>query len=67
MIELEQAIADIQEARLTHVHWAEHFERHPEAEKDYIETGEWDSAKIHREWEAKYDRVLIMLERLRTL
>lgn len=59
--ELEQAIADMRSARLSHVHWAEHFEQHPEEEQRYVETGNWDSAEIHRIWVAKYDGVIRLL------
>lgn len=61
--QIVQAITDIQEARLSHLHWAEHFEAHPEAEKQYESTGEWDNAKVHREWVEKYDNVLAILAR----
>lgn len=61
--QIVHAITDIQEARLSHLHWAEHFEAHPEAEKQYESTGEWDNAKVHREWIEKYDNVLAILAR----
>jgi len=59
--ETAKAIADMREARISHVHWAEHFEAHPEEESRYAQTGEWDTAEIHREWVAKYDRVINLL------
>jgi hypothetical protein len=59
--EIEQAIADIQEARKSHLNWAEYFEQYPEAETQYFETGEWDTAKTHRAWVEKYDRVIRLL------
>lgn len=63
--ELQQAIADMEEARQSHENWADYFERFPEVEKSYLETGEWDSGKVHREWVEKYDRVLSILKKLK--
>lgn len=54
-------ISAMREARLTHVHWAEHFEQHPELEKQYVETGEWDTAQEHRRWVGIYDAVIAVL------
>jgi hypothetical protein len=61
MSEVQQAVSDIQAMRQTHVDWAEHFEKHPEIEKQYLATGEWDDAKEHRRIIASYDRVIRLL------
>jgi hypothetical protein len=51
----------MKEARDTHLHWAEHFEAHPELEMEYVASGEWDSAETHRKWEAIYNDVITLL------
>lgn len=56
-----EAIADMEEAQLSHLHWAEHFEKHPELERQYEATGEWDTAQVHRAWVAKYDKAIRLL------
>lgn len=59
---LNEALIDyMKEARLSHLNWAEHFERHPESEKQYAETREWDTAEVHRKWVAIYDDVIVRL------
>jgi hypothetical protein len=62
MSDLEKAISDLQHFRKTHVDWAEHFEKHPELEQQYIAKGEWDDAKEHRRIVACYDNVLACLD-----
>lgn len=61
-MDIEQAIIDIKHFSQTHVDWAEHFEKNPEIEKEYLKTGEWSSAIQHREIVEKYDNVLKILE-----
>lgn len=62
--DLTTAIADMEFMRRTHLQWAEHFERHPEIERQYVATGDWDDAAEHRRIVAKYDRVLGILRSL---
>uniref|UniRef100_A0A6M3IXS5 Uncharacterized protein n=1 Tax=viral metagenome TaxID=1070528 RepID=A0A6M3IXS5_9ZZZZ len=56
------AINDIEKMRRTHIQWAEYFEKYPDIEKKYIETGEWDNAKEHRNLVKQYDNVLNILK-----
>lgn len=60
--EVEQIVRDLRMLRESHVGWAEHFEAHPELEKQYIETGEWDDAIEHRRIIGVYDRVIVALK-----
>ena len=62
MDDIKQAIIDMEEDRKSHADWAKYFEQHPEIEAQYMKTGEWDDAKIHRKWVEKYDRVLLLLK-----
>jgi hypothetical protein len=48
-------------AQESHRGWADHFERHPELEKLYLKTGEWDDAQTHRKFEKMYGRLLALL------
>jgi hypothetical protein len=62
IMDVKQAIIDIEHFNKTHIDWAEYFEKNPEKEKEYLETGEWSSAKEHREIVSKYGNVLKILE-----
>lgn len=62
MGDVSKAIADMEMMRKTHVDWAEHFERHPEVEAQYVATGEWDDAKEHRRLVSMYDNVISCLK-----
>jgi len=61
---IQKAITDIEKMRKTHIQWAEYFEKHPDIERAYIGTGEWDSAKEHRNLVKQYDNVLNILKSL---
>ena len=60
--EIQKAIVDIEKMRGTHIQWAEYFEGNPDIEGAYIGTGEWDSAKVHRDLVKQYDNVLNILK-----
>ena len=63
MSELEQALADIRLARQSHVDWAEYLDATPERAREMRPQAEVaGSADYHRDWVAKYDRVLRLLE-----
>ena len=62
--DIQVAIRDINMMRKTHIDWAEYFEANPNIEKRYIETGEWDTSKEHRNIITKYDNVLDILNQL---
>ena len=51
------AIADIREARQSHVDWADWLEEHPEDDSSQV-----GDAPYHREWVTKYDNVLSVLD-----
>ena len=55
------SIKDVYEMRLTHEQWAAYFENNPAIEKRFVKTGDWDSAKIQREFVVKYDKILVLL------
>ena len=62
--DIQISIRDINMMRQTHIDWAIYFETNPDIEKEYIKTGEWDTAKEHRNIIAKYDNVLGILKQL---
>ena len=62
MKDISKAIESIRRFRETHLRWAEYFEANPDVEKEYVDTGEWDSAKEHREIIETYDVVLASLQ-----
>ena len=63
--DLQESIDDIVAMRRSHINWAKYFEANPDIEKEYIATGKWDSAKKHRDYVKKYDKVLIYLNSLK--
>ena len=58
---IRKAIKDIKAMQKTHKHWAKYFEKHSAIEKEYIATGEWDTAKEHRKIIKQYENVLNIL------
>jgi len=62
-----KAIDDITKMRKTHIQWAEYFEKYPNIERKHIETGEWHSAKEHRDLVKQYDNVLNVLTGILTI
>ncbi len=60
----KQATRIMAKYRDIHVQWAEHFERNPEIEKEKVATGEWDTAKKHRELAREYDQVISLINKL---
>ncbi len=56
-----ESVADVREMRSSHKRWAIFFEKYPDKEREYVKIGKWDTAKVHREYMAKYDRILLML------
>jgi len=61
--EIEIAIKDMKEFQKTHIEWAEFFEENPAVEEKYVATGEWDTAKKHREIAIKYDKIIKILNK----
>jgi len=55
MTKVEYIISELEKYKQTHIAWAEYFEQHPEIEKEYLATGEWDTAKEHRRIASVYD------------
>ena len=41
-----------------HNSWVKCFEANPEEEARYVATGEWDSAKKHREYTDTYQKII---------
>ena len=62
---IKKVIKDVKWMKDIHRQWAEYFEKNPEIEKEYVATGEWDSAKEHRELMADYDNILNVIEFLK--
>lgn len=60
--EVEQAIARIEKSRLSHVQWANFFERWPEEEAKYEDTV--GSRERNLRVTAEYDQVLDVLRRI---
>ena len=58
---IQKAISDIERFSQTHIDWANHFEAYPDIEKKKVKTGNWDTAKEHRQIVADYDNVLDIL------
>lgn len=56
----DEAIAYIEECRLTHVQWAEWQEKNPDW-RDEVRPEDPGLPEHHREWIAKYDQVLAVL------
>ena len=65
MVEIKKAIKDIRHMQQIHIGWAERFEADPDVEREYVETGEWDTAEAHRNIIKNYDRVLRLLAYLK--
>ena len=57
----ERLIELMEAALVSHRQWAEHFEKHPEVERQYVASGEWDNKETHREYEEAYREVLAIL------
>ena len=51
-------IAFLKDCQVRHKEWAEYFEQNSEKEKQYIKTGEWDTAEDHRKIEKQYQRII---------
>lgn len=63
MNQLERALADMRFARKTHLDWAEHLEAHKDGECPQCSAKPYKlDAANEREWVAKYDRVIALLE-----
>jgi len=62
--QIEQVITDLGGMKESHKRWAEYFEADLEVEKEYVATGEWDDAKTHREYVAKYERIIDLIKQL---
>ena len=56
--EREQAIADMEDARLSHVAWGDFLRSGQRYRPTTTDIG---SAEHHEEWVAKYDRVVALL------
>jgi hypothetical protein len=54
----KKVIQMMETALVSHQQWAEHFEKYPEIERNYVNSGEWDDAKTHREYVEAYRCVL---------
>ena len=64
-MDIQESIDDISKMKTTHIEWAEYFEAHPDIEKGYIASGEWDTAEEHRNIIKQYDKVLCILNSLK--
>ena len=62
--DVQESIDNVNAMKLSHIGWAEHFKDNPDIEKEYVATGKWDSAKTHREYVMKYDKILDLLKLL---
>ena len=62
--DIKESINIINAMKETHLNWAEYFEDNPDIEKEYIATGNWDSAEKHRKIIKQYDKILSVLESL---
>ncbi len=60
--EIQESIDNINAMRDSHIYWAEYFENNPDIEKKYVKTGDWDTAKEHRNIINQYDKVLDILK-----
>ncbi len=61
-LNIQESINDVVRMKRIHVQWAEHFETNPDEEKEYVATGEWDTAKEHRKYVEKYNKILNILK-----
>jgi len=62
--QIEQVITDLEDMKESHELWANKFEANPEDEKKYVATGEWDDAKTHRGYIAKYECIIGLIKQL---
>ena len=61
--EVAEAIATIEDCRRTHVEWADWQDATPDW-RDQIEPEDPGLPEHHREWVARYDRVLDVLRKV---
>jgi len=64
--EVDAAIADLAFARNTHLQWAEHLEAHVDSGEPCPQCAERPyklDAAHEREWVAKYDRIIALVQR----
>ena len=60
--DVQEAINNINIMKQSHISWAEFFEANPNIEKEYVLTGEWDTAKEHRNIINQYNKILDILK-----
>ena len=64
---IQESIDDLNFMKESHAQWAEYFEDNPNIEKEYVDSGEWDTAEEHRNLVSKYDKVLDILKNIKSI
>lgn len=64
---IRESIKNISAMQDSHIYWAEYFEDNPDIEKEYVATGDWNTAEEHRNLINQYDRVLNILKSIKGL
>jgi hypothetical protein len=62
---IREHINFLRDCKITHDEWADYFEKYPDVEKEYCETGNWENASRHRILSRKYVELILFLEVLR--